>query len=391
MASAEMIDHLAGNVTTLAPIWKMIAQNGVKQVETATVVGTITLDGNATATVTATGMPGSPLAVSVPVLNGDTASIVGGKIRVALAANSIVGGWVNVSGAGTSVILTKKSQAANDAALNLAIANGTCTGLTAAPTSANTTAGVLGTVAAYAAHTRPLTFGGVDYSAAQVEPTRFSQTLGVQSANHVELFGIFDSIVTESDLQGGKWKNARIVFEYVNYLDLTMGSVARMKGQAGKVSINNGSFTVELRSLSDLLHQEIGDLTSSLDRHRSLADLVGDVTPYTFARTVTAVVDKRNFTVNGTAQVSDYFKYGKCTFTAGANSGRSMEIKASVGNVLELQLPMLSDIAIGNTVSLIAGYDSTMAQARDKFGAMIDFDGEPTLPGLRAILQYPSD
>ena len=47
-----------------------------------------------------------------------------------------------VGGYGTVVELTALTAAANDATLNIAIANGTCAGLTAAPTSANTTAGV---------------------------------------------------------------------------------------------------------------------------------------------------------------------------------------------------------------------------------------------------------
>jgi uncharacterized phage protein (TIGR02218 family) len=246
-----------------------------------------------------------------------------------------------------------------------------------------------GTVAAYAAHTRNLSYESVNYLAAPVEPTRFSRTLGISKADHVELFGIFDDIVTEEDVQGGRWKNAKIVFEYVNYLDLTMGSVGKIRGQAGKFTINNGTFTVELRSLSDLLTQDIGALTSPLDRNRQLSDLVGDVAPYTFAREVTAVTDRRTFTIDGAAKPNDYFAYGKVTFTSGDNEDRAMEIKANVGNVIELQLPMLSAIAIGDEVSLLAGYDGTIEQARDKFGAADAFDGEPWLPGLKGIIKFP--
>jgi hypothetical protein len=49
-----------------------------------------------------------------------------------------------VNGTVADVALTKINSAANDATLNIASANGTCTGLTAAPTSANSTAGVAG-------------------------------------------------------------------------------------------------------------------------------------------------------------------------------------------------------------------------------------------------------
>jgi len=246
-----------------------------------------------------------------------------------------------------------------------------------------------GTVAAYAAHTRSLTFDSQLYTAAPVEPTRFSRTLGVSKADHVELFGIFDDIVTEEDVQGGRWKNAKIVFEYVNYLDLTMGSVGRMKGQAGKFTINNGTFNVELRSLSDLLSQEIGQLTSPLDRRRRLEDLGIDTAPFIFARTVTAVADRMNFTVGGTAKDDNYFQYGRVVWSGGDNEDLEMEIKANVGNAIELQLPMLNAIEVGDTVDLYAGYDGTREMCRDKFNAMEGFDGECDLPGIKGVITFP--
>jgi hypothetical protein len=118
----------------------------VQQVETATVVGTIGAAGagNATVIVTAVGMAGSPKTISVAVANNDTASQVATKIRTALAADTDAANFFTISGADANVILTTKTAAANDTTLNVSIANGTCSGLTAAPTSANTTAGVAG-------------------------------------------------------------------------------------------------------------------------------------------------------------------------------------------------------------------------------------------------------
>jgi hypothetical protein len=66
-----------------------------------------------------------------------------------------------------------------------------------------------------------------------------------------------------------------------------------------------------------------------------------------------------------------------------------MEIKDNIGNDIELQLPMMSDIAISDTVSLLAGYDGSRTQARDKFSAAENMSAEPDLPGLKAILRYP--
>jgi uncharacterized phage protein (TIGR02218 family) len=245
-----------------------------------------------------------------------------------------------------------------------------------------------GTRASYVAHTRSLTFNSITYTPAPVEPSRLVQKIGLE-ANSVELFGVFDSIITEPDVQGGRWKNAAIQYEWVNYLDLTMGSVGMIKGKAGEFSIENGTYKLELRSLAQLMQQEIGELTSPVDRNRRPEDLGVSMASFTHARSVTAVTDRMNFTVNGTAQTNDYFAYGRAEFTSGANSGLKMEIKANVGNAIELQLPMRSTIAIGNTVTLIAGYDGTREMARDKFGAGAAFNGEPDLPGIRGIIAYP--
>src|ERR1041384_6064211 len=114
---------------------------GTRQVETATVVGAITLSGNAKVVVTASGMTNSPKTIPVAVLITDKAPIVAGKMRVVLAADTDVSAFFNVSGAGANIVLTAIDAAANDATMNIATDNDTCTGLTAEPTSANTTAG----------------------------------------------------------------------------------------------------------------------------------------------------------------------------------------------------------------------------------------------------------
>jgi hypothetical protein len=121
---------------------------GVRQVETATVVGTITLLGNATVIVTATGMTGTPITTNVGVLLNDTADTVAEKIRVALRAVANITAMFDVLGSGPFVQLRRKIAAADIANLNISIANGTCTGLTDDTTSDATTSGVVSTTIA---------------------------------------------------------------------------------------------------------------------------------------------------------------------------------------------------------------------------------------------------
>jgi hypothetical protein len=115
---------------------------GIRQVETATVVGTITGSGNATVVTTASGMTGSPITTSVAVLNGDSATAVATKIRTALNLVANITAKFDVGGSGVQVVLTRLIAAANDATLNISIDNDTCSGLTTAATSADTITGV---------------------------------------------------------------------------------------------------------------------------------------------------------------------------------------------------------------------------------------------------------
>ena len=115
---------------------------GVNQVETATAAGTITASGNATVVVTGDDIVGSPLTVSVAVLNTDTAATWAGKVRTALGAVTAITSLYTVGGATTAISLTRIVKRYNDSTLNISLANGTCTGITAAPTSVGTTAGI---------------------------------------------------------------------------------------------------------------------------------------------------------------------------------------------------------------------------------------------------------
>lgn len=124
---------------------------GRKQITTQTVIGTVATGGSMTLTVTAAGLTGSPLAISFNVDSGDIPSAVAAKAAAALEANVAVAAMFEVDNIGADFALTRKVEVANDGTLNLAIANGTATGVTPDATSTATQSGiatVAGTVAA---------------------------------------------------------------------------------------------------------------------------------------------------------------------------------------------------------------------------------------------------
>ena len=129
---------------------------GTLQVETATVVAAsgATSDGNLTVTVTATGMTGSPKAISVAltIAAHTSATLIATAIAAALNADTAYAALFTATSSGANVITTRKvtntytlngtSVPIRPANITLNVAIAGVLGITAATTSADTTAGV---------------------------------------------------------------------------------------------------------------------------------------------------------------------------------------------------------------------------------------------------------
>jgi CSLREA domain-containing protein len=133
-------------VTASANTTAGVAPPGVKQVETLTVTGAIDSGGAGNATVhvridSADLIPD----FTVPLANDDTAALVAGKIRDAIDVSPISDSYVVSVGTGVNdadVILTAKTEAANNTFLKVSILICGCTGLTGLPNhSADTVPG----------------------------------------------------------------------------------------------------------------------------------------------------------------------------------------------------------------------------------------------------------
>ena len=122
---------------------------GTAQVETATVVAAAgcTSNGTCSLTFTSAAVTGSPLTVVVQLTTAsNSATLVAAALAAGLAANTAIAAVWTVTSSGADIIITRKSDAngykyANESGTNIAIPAGL--GITAAPTSTNTTAGVV--------------------------------------------------------------------------------------------------------------------------------------------------------------------------------------------------------------------------------------------------------
>ena len=112
---------------------------------------------------------------------------------------------------------------------------------------------------------------------------------------------------------------------------------------------------------------------------------------------VAAVSDNRDFTLIYTGDAPDaLLTGGLLTFDASAsptsaNTGLSMEIKSwdLANKRITLFLSMPFDVTPGDVVTLRAGCDKSLGVCRDTFDNVLNFRGEPFVPGNDLLFRTP--
>ncbi|MGI3212890.1 baseplate hub protein [Roseovarius tibetensis] len=114
---------------------------------------------------------------------------------------------------------------------------------------------------------------------------------------------------------------------------------------------------------------------------------------WTRSGVVTEVTDRAVFTaeLDEPRATDDWFAGGVLTWETGANAGRAIEVKGwgqTTGHV-ELFLPMGYAIAAGDMFRIHPGCDKRLDTCIDRFANVLNFRGEPYVPGQDVMMRYP--
>lgn len=252
------------------------------------------------------------------------------------------------------------------------------------------------TVFRFTDHDRNLVYSDGTYLASSGYTASAAKTEAGLNVDDVELAAVFDAAaITEADLAAGIWDGAEVEIFSAVWSDTTIVPRMIRKGTLGQVQHDGFRFRAELRGVMDKLTANIGRIFSP-----GCDAVLGDtrcgvsLSAYTHSLTVTAVTDRANFEDSALDDLPTpvgYFEFGLITWTTGANAGRSMEIKShGTGGAFSLFLPMISDIAVGDTATIVAGCDKTFATCKGTFNNQARFRGFPHLPGTdKAISIIP--
>lgn len=248
-----------------------------------------------------------------------------------------------------------------------------------------------GNVFGFTDHSDDITFNGVTYIASTGYTATAIQSGSGMNVDNLDVEGALDSsTITEQDLLAGLWDFAAIEIFVVNYSDLTMGSMNLRTGNLGAVRTGKGQFVAELRGMMQQLQQALGYLVmpacnADLGDARCGINL-STFTDGTVSGSVDAVTSNRVFLDAGLTQAASWFAGGLLTWTSGFNSGLRCEVKEfSFGGTVSLHLPMPYAVQAGDTFTITAGCDKSLATCRDKFDNVVNFRGFPHLPGINRV------
>ena len=201
--------------------------------------------------------------------------------------------------------------------------------------------------------------------------------------------------LNEADLAAGRYDAAMIEIWLVDWSEPAL-RVLLAKGTLGEVKCEGQAFTAEVRGVSERLAQESGRLytaTCSADvgDGRCRIDLTSPA--FRGAGAVISLEATAAFIAGGLDGFEDaWFTAGKLTFTSGANSGLSVEVKTHrrAGAVrLVLWQAMAEPIVAGDTFLVRAGCDKRFETCRGRFNNAVNFRGFPHIPGNDFVIAHP--
>ena len=241
-----------------------------------------------------------------------------------------------------------------------------------------------GTIFGFTDSDMHLTVDGQLYEPAPgFQSVRYTATSSAEVSNQEVGAAMLD--VPESDLLGGVFDGAAIEAAWCSWKHPEYGRVVTFTGSLGEVTWDERGFVADIVSYIKALERNIGWAYTNSCRHKLFgtaeAGRLGycglSSAAFTFTGAVTSVeTNKWKFTT-GLSQADGYFSAGLLTFNTGNNAGLTVTIKKQVGGQLELFIPTAFSIQVGDTFTVVAGCDKTLATCKAKFNNVANFGGFP--------------
>lgn len=188
-----------------------------------------------------------------------------------------------------------------------------------------------------------------------------------------------------------------------SYIDETEKLWLAQGWTLGRIEIQDQAFTAEIRGKAQHLDQQLIERTTpecraNLGDVRCTVDMDDSAGTFRYdAGVVTSQSgDRRTFIDTGAPNSEDFFSGGLLTWLTpesgdsfnGGNAGYQMEVKSydTVTQEFILFQPMPVDIEAGDEFTVKFGCNKGTTHCKDRFSNLVNFRGEPFIPGWDATL-----
>lgn len=245
-----------------------------------------------------------------------------------------------------------------------------------------------GVALAFVSHDRALWFDGLLHRAAPgmlPSAIRLSARLDGDSA---EVNGVLDhETISAADLSSGRFDGAAIQIGAVDWE--TLESAVLYNGRLGTISYDGMRFAAEMESAKSRLNVDPIPRTSPACR----AQFCGpgcNLSPVLFETTQPVIaVDRDTSSVRFGVADPRLYVGGMISWLDGPFAGLRQSILAEEGGVWSVDTQLPEGIVPSTFARLRQGCDHNVETCRTRFGNVLNFQGEPFLPGNDLLARYP--
>lgn len=254
-----------------------------------------------------------------------------------------------------------------------------------------------GVVLGFTSHDRPIwRFGRVYSPCRSLDPSASENASTLGSVGSIELTGIIDSdAISEADLFAGKYDDAFVEVDLVDWSDASLDAHRIASGWTGELSQGQAGFSMEVLGGGVRLAQQ------------GLVQMMGPGCRWVFGDPKTCKVDRQALKMTATIVSATtrgafsltlsgdgagrQWQNGALVFTSGANSGQLCEIKALDldAGIVSLWSPASFLPVAGDTVDVLPGCDLSKTGGCSLYANIINFGGFPDVPGSDSLLETP--
>ncbi len=247
-----------------------------------------------------------------------------------------------------------------------------------------------GVVFAFTEATQDIAIHGMHYiSSSGVRGTAIQENCNF-SVDNFDIEGILDNDLIKSDeILQGLYDKALIEVYLVNvdYSKYAQQDIIFLKrGYIGNIKlIGDNKFIAEINGLLQIAEQHVTNRYSLNCRANFCDKRCGlDFNQFAYAGQITKAIDNKTFQDENSQKPNGYFDYGIVLFE---HNGLIIEnnVKFYINNTFELTMPSKFQLEIGINYYAIAGCDKSAKTCAEKFQNIVNFRGEPHIPGMEKI------